>query len=263
MYQLYITGLPKLSLLDTIDILLVAYLFYELYKLIKGTAAINIFIGIIAIYLMWKLVRALEMALLSEILGQFISVGVIALIVVFQPEIRRFLLLLGTPRFIQNKPKRFMFWKINMINENLLSIDPILQACQRMSISRTGALIVIARKNELQTFVNTGVLIDASISTPLIENIFYKNSPLHDGALIIIDNKIKAARCILPVSGNRNISDELGLRHRSAIGITEQSDAITIIVSEQTGMISYCKMGQLTTDVQPAQLKTLLEEEYN
>jgi len=263
MSLLLITGLPKLSLLDFVDILLVAYLFYELYKLIRGTAAINIFIGILAIYLIWKLVRALEMTLLSEILGQFISVGVIALIVVFQPEIRRFLLLLGTPGFIRKKPKRFMFWKINLLNENFLSIDPILQACQRMSNNKTGALIVIARKNELQTFVNTGIMLDATISTPLIENIFYKNSPLHDGAMIIIDNKIRAAKCILPVSGNRNISNDLGLRHRSAIGITEQSDAITIVVSEQTGKISYCKMGQLTNDIQPAQLKNLLEEEFN
>ena len=263
MFLLLITGLPKLSLLDIVDILLVAYLFYELYKLIRGTAAINIFIGILAIYLIWKLVRDLEMTLLSEILGQFISVGVIALIVVFQPEIRRFLLLLGTPGFIRKKPKRFMFWKINLLNENILSIDPILQACQRMSNNKTGALIVIARKNELQTFVNTGIMLDATISTPLIENIFYKNSPLHDGAMIIIDNKIRAAKCILPVSGNRNISNDLGLRHRSAIGITEQSDAITIVVSEQTGKISYCKMGQLTNDIQPAQLKNLLEEEFN
>ncbi len=263
MFLLFITGLPKLSILDIIDIILVAYLFYELYKLIRGTAAINIFIGIIAIYLIWKLVRALEMVLLSEILGQFISVGVIALIVVFQPEIRRFLLLLGTPEFIRKKPKRFMFWKINLLNENILSIDPIIQACQRMSNNRTGALIVIARKNELQTFVNTGVLIDATISSPILENIFYKNSPLHDGAVIIIDNKIKAAKCILPVSGNRNIPSDHGLRHRSAIGITEQSDAITIVVSEQTGKISYCKMGHLTNDVQPSELKTLLEEEFN
>ncbi len=263
MSLLLITGLPKLSLLDLVDILLVAYLFYELYKLIRGTAAINIFIGILAIYLIWKLVRALEMTLLSEILGQFISVGVIALIVVFQPEIRRFLLLLGTPGFIRKKPKRFMFWKINLLNENILSIDPILQACQRMSNNKTGALIVIARKNELQTFVNTGIMLDASISTPLIETVFYKNNPLHDGAMIIIDNKIRAAKCILPVSGNRNISNDLGLRHRSAIGITEQSDAITIVVSEQTGKISYCKMGHLTNDIQPAQLKNLLEEEFN
>ena len=263
MSLLLITGLPKLSLLDIVDILLVAYLFYELYKLIRGTAAINIFVGILAIYLIWKLVRALEMTLLSEILGQFISVGVIALIVVFPPEIRRFLLLLGTPGFIRKKPRRFMFWKINLLNENILSIDPILQACQWMSNNKTGALIVIARKNELQTFVNTGIMLEASISTPLIETVFYKNNPLHDGAMIIIDNKIRAAKCILPVSGNRNISNDLGLRHRSAIGITEQSDAITIVVSEQTGKISYCKMGQLTNDIQPAQLKNLLEEEFN
>ena len=250
--------------MDIIDIVLVAYLFYELCKLIKGTAAINIFVGIISIYLIWKLVRALEMELLAEILGQFISVGVIALIVVFQPEIRRFLLLLGTPGFMSKKPKRFLFWKMmDMSNENNLSIDPIIQACQKMSHSRTGALVVIANQNELPTFVNTGEIIEANISKQLLENIFFKNSPLHDGAVIIVNNRIRAARCILPVSGNRNISHDLGLRHRSAMGITEQSDAIAIVVSEQTGKISYCKKGELTMDIQPSQLKDFLEEEFN
>ncbi len=254
---------PQFRLLDIIDIVLVAYLFYEVYKLIKGTAAINIFIGIISIYLVWKLVRALEMELLAEILGQFISVGVIALIVVFQPEIRRFLLLLGTPGFISKTKKRFLFWKINFDGEMPLNIDPIIQACQKMSQSNIGALIVLAKKNELPTFVNTGDIIDANISKLLLENIFFKNSPLHDGAVIIINNKIKAAKCILPVSGNRSISHELGLRHRSALGITEQTDAIAIVVSEQTGKLSYCKMGELTMDVTPFQLREFLEEEFN
>jgi uncharacterized protein (TIGR00159 family) len=203
------------------------------------------------------------MELLSEILGQFISVGVIALIVVFQPEIRRFLLLLGTPGFISKKSKRFIFWRINIGNENMLNIDPIIQACQKMSHSKTGALLVIAKKNELQTYVNTGEIIEANVSMQLLENIFFKNSPLHDGAVIIVNNRIRAARCILPVSGNRNISHDLGLRHRSAMGITEQSDAISIVVSEQTGMISYCKRGELNLNIQPSQLKDYLEEEFN
>ncbi len=263
MIELFILNLPKLRLLDIIDIVLVAYLFYELYKLIRGTAAINIFIGIISIYLVWKLVKVLEMELLTEILGQFISVGVIALIVVFQPEIRRFLLLLGTPGFISKTPKRFLFWKIDMGNESLLNIDPIIQSCQKMSHSHTGALIVIAKKNELHTFINTGEHIDSNITVHLMENIFYKNSPLHDGAIIILNNRIKAARCILPVSGNRNISHDLGLRHRSALGITEQSDAVAIVVSEQSGEISYCKKGELTRAIQPTQLKDFLEEEFN
>jgi len=260
---LFIINYPELRLLDIIDIVLVAYLFYEMYKLIRGTAAINIFIGIISIYLVWKLVKALEMELLTEILGQFISVGVIALIVVFQPEIRRFLLLLGTPGFINKTPKRFLFWKIDMHNENELSIDTIIQACQKMSQTMTGALIVIAKKNELQTFSNTGEYIDSNITVQLIENIFFKNSPLHDGAVIIFNNRIKAARCILPVSGNRNISHDLGLRHRSALGITEQSDAVAIVVSEQTGNISYCKRGELTQNIKPSQLKDFLEEEFS
>ncbi len=263
MLELFIVNLPQIRILDIIDIVLVAYLFYELYKLIKGTTAINIFVGIISIYLIWKLVRALEMELLAEILGQFISVGVIALIVVFQPEIRRFLLLLGTPGFMSKKPRRFLLWRIGMSNENTLNIDPIIQACQKMSHTETGALIVITNQNELPTFVTTGEIIEANISKQLLENIFFKNSPLHDGAVIIVSNRIRAARCILPVSGNRNISHDLGLRHRSAMGITEQSDAIAIVVSEQTGKISYCKKGELTMDIQPSQLKDFLEEEFN
>jgi uncharacterized protein (TIGR00159 family) len=164
---------------------------------------------------------------------------------------------------MSKKPKRFLFWRVDISNENNLSIDPIIQACQKMSHSRTGALVVIANKNELPTFVNSGEIIEANVSKQLLENIFFKNSPLHDGAVIIVNNRIRAARCILPVSGNRNISHDLGLRHRSAMGITEQSDAIAIVVSEQTGKISYCKKGELTLDIQPSQLKDFLEEEFN
>ncbi len=258
---LLIAGLPSMRLVDIIDIVFVAILFYQLYKLIKGTAAINIFLGIIAIYFLWKIVRLLEMELLSEILGQFISVGVIALIVVFQPEIRRFLLLLGTPSFIRKK-NRFMLFKLVFTKDNSLHVDPIIQACQRMSSDRTGALIVLTKKNELPTFINTGEVIDAGISKSLLETIFFKNSPLHDGAIIITDNRVRAARCILPVSANRNIPIDLGLRHRSAIGITEQSDAISIIVSEQTGNISWCKAGNIKINVTPVQLRNFLEEEF-
>ncbi|MGE5381930.1 MAG: diadenylate cyclase CdaA [Omnitrophica WOR_2 bacterium] len=252
-----------LRLLDIIDIILVALLLYELYNLVKGTAAINILLGIIAIFLAWRLVRILEMELLSEILGAFISVGFIALIVVFQPEIRKFLLLVGTPAFIRKKNTRFLFWKIRYANEDVLSIDPIVQACFKMANTKTGALIVIGKINELTETIETGELLEARISEQLLENIFYKNSPLHDGAVIIINNRIKAASCILPVSKNDTLPAQVGLRHRAAIGITEKSDAVALVVSEQTGNISWCKSGQLNADIQPARLKTLLEEEFN
>lgn len=263
MLELAVPFFIGLRLLDIIDILLVALLLYELYQLVKGTAAINILLGIIAIFLTWRLVRILEMELLSEILGAFISVGFIALIVVFQPEIRKFLLMIGTPSYVRRKNNRFLFWKIRYDNEEILSIDPIVQACHKMANTKTGALIVISKVNDLIEVIESGEIIDARISEQLIENIFYKNSPLHDGAMIIKNNKINAASCILPVSKNDTLPAHIGLRHRAAVGITEKSDAVALVVSEQTGKISMCKGGLLDIDIQPARLKTILEEEFN
>lgn len=249
-------------ILDVIDILLVALLLYSLFQLLKGTAAVNILLGILAIFLIWRVVKSLGMDLLSDLLGAFISVGFIAFIVVFQPEIRKFLLAVGSPGFIKRSQSRFLFWKIKIHNPNLSSIDEVVQACGRMSNSNTGALIVIARRNSLEEFVETGLEMEARISVQLIESIFFKNTPLHDGAIIINENLIKAARCILPVSGNMDLPAELGLRHRSAIGITERTDAVAIVVSEQTGLISYCKEGVLQHDIKASGLKTILEEEF-
>lgn len=249
-------------ILDIIDILLVALLLYSLYQLLKGTAAVNIFLGILAIFLLWRVVKTLGMDLLSDLLGAFISVGFIAFIVVFQPEIRKFLLAVGSPGFIKRSQSKFLFWKIKIHNPNLTSIDEVVQACGRMSNSFTGALIVVARRNGLEEYIETGLVMEAKISVQLIESIFFKNTPLHDGAIIINENLIKAARCILPVSGNMELPAELGLRHRSAIGITERTDAIAIVVSEQTGQISYCKEGILNQDIKTSGLKTLLEEDF-
>ena len=261
MFNLFIPGFIDIRLLDIIDILLVAYLLFELYRLLKGTVAINILIGIIAIFLIWKLVDALKMELLSEILGAFMSVGFIALIVIFQKEIRQFLLALGTPTFLKKRKGKFLFWTFDMQYKAELDIDKIVVASQRMADAKQGALIVISERNELRQFVETGIRIDALISSLLIENIFYKNSPLHDGAVIISNNKIVAAGCILPVSDNSTLPARMGLRHRAAIAITEQSDAIAIVVSEQSGKIMFCKEGERMT-VQPARLKDILEEEF-
>ena len=232
---------------------------YEIYNLVKGTAGIRIFIGIIAVYLIWKVVKALQMQLLTEILGQFISVGVIALIVVFQPEIRQVLLMVGNTRIIRNQRKRFLFWHFKINNPVNLNIDKIVKACQKMAETRTGALIVIAQQNELAQYIDTGQPVEASISEVLIETIFFKNSPLHDGAVIIIGNKIKAARCILPVSNKASIPTFYGLRHRAAVGITEKSDAIAIIVSEERGDIAYSHEGKLFENTSPAELSNFLE----
>jgi len=255
-----LTGLFSLRIVDFIDIIFFAILLYEIYNLVKGTAAIRIFIGIITVYILWKVVKALQMQLISEVLGQFISVGVLALIVVFQPEIRQFLLMVGNTRIIKNQRKRFLFWKIKINNPVNLSVDKIVKACQKMAETRTGALIVLARQSELSLYVETGQTVDARISEALLETIFFKNGPLHDGAVIIIGDKIKAARCILPVSNKSTLPAKFGLRHRSAAGITEKSDAVAIIVSEERGKISYSVEGEIISDVSPSTLSNILEE---
>ncbi len=248
--------------IDVLDILLVALLLFYLYKLMRGTAAISIFFGILAIFVIWRIVKALEMDLLSTLLGAFASVGAIAIVIVFQPEIRKFLLSIGSRDTFTTGKYKYLFFKIKNDNPYLQSIDPLVQACNKMGQSYTGALIVIGRKNRLGEYKETGTYINAFISDQLIESIFYKNNPLHDGAVIINDNRIKAARCIMPVSNNMELPQDLGLRHRSAIGITERSDAVAIIVSEQTGRISYCKNGELFLDVKAAGLKSMLLEDF-
>jgi diadenylate cyclase len=260
---LFIGDFLNFQFTDILDVILVAVLLYQLYRLMRGTAAINIFLGIVTVYFIWKLVNALQMDLLSEILGQFVSVGVIALIVVFQREIRQFLLLLGTPRFLSRKQKWLAFWKMNVQKSGFLEIDPIILACKEMSSSNTGALIIITHKDDLFEFVNTGELIDAKISEQLIENIFFKNSPLHDGAIIISGNRIKAARCVLPLTRNENFPTTYGLRHRAAVGVTENSDSLAIIVSEQTGDLAYAKNGTLYTNIKLDALKVFLEIEFS
>jgi len=246
-----------IRILDLLDIFFVGVLLFALYKLLKGTAAINIFVGIVAIFILWKVTDALKMQLLSDILGAFISVGIIALIIIFQPEIRQFLLALGTPSFLGKYGKRFAFISSWFDTSFETDTDPVVVACQHMSNVKQGALIIITRQNELQQVVNTGVLVDAEISSPLVENLFFKNSPLHDGAMIITQNRIKAAGCVLPVS-KKKLPRYAGLRHRAAIGLTEISDAIAIIVSEETGYISYSTHGNIRHNIELATLQQKL-----
>ena len=252
----------NIRFLDIIDIILVAFLLYRLYYLIRGTGAIYIFLGILSIYLLWWMVRIFEMELLSEILGQFMNVGVLALIIVFQPEIRKFLLMIGT-RSIINKGSKSFFGKLWQFDDQLsLNISPIVNACENLSQSKTGALIVITKDNNLEYYLETGEILEAKVSEELLENIFYKNSPLHDGAVIITNNKIVAARCVLPVSETPMFPAHLGLRHRAALGITEHSDAIAIVVSEQTGRISWFKDSNMKKNIKPVQLKEHLAKEF-
>jgi len=248
--------------LDAIDILLVAILLYQLYYLVKGTVAINIFVGILLIYILWLVVKALGMQLFENILSKFIDVGAIVLIIVFQQEIRRFLLFIGTADFFNKRALGKNLFKLKWeASKSPLDINAVLKAVQNMSETKTGAIIVITTNSELKFYMNTGDTIDAKVSARLIENIFFKNSPLHDGAIIISGNTIKAARCVLPVTENTEFPTHLGMRHRAAVGITENSDAIAIAVSEQTGEISLTKNGELKNNLSIEQLKGLIEKE--
>ncbi|TXD47961.1 diadenylate cyclase CdaA [Polaribacter sp. IC073] len=233
----------EFSLLDILDILLVATLLYYIYKLLKGTVAINIVIGIAFIFLIWKITQALKMEMLSGILGYLLSGGVIALIIVFQQEIRKFLLMIGTTNFTNKRSflKQLKFLQTEISSE--VDTETVIEACQKMSKTKTGALIVIERTNTLDFLINTGDKMNAVLNQALLQSIFYKNSPLHDGALIIRDNYIVATRVILPVSDSTKIPARFGLRHRAAIGVSEKTDAVCILVSEETGEISYIKDG--------------------
>ena len=250
--------LLNFSLADIIDILLVGVLIYQIYRLIKGTAALNIFIGIIIIYLAWFVVNALNMRLLSAITGQVLSVGVIALIVIFQQEIRRFLIHLGSDASgHRNITKAIFGHKSNKVPLEIL--EEITQACRKMSETKTGALIVMSHTSSLEFVIETGDTLDANIKRRLIENIFYKNAPLHDGAMIISNNRIVAARCMLPMSESQNIPANLGMRHRAAAGLTEQTDATVIVVSEQTGNISFVKNGEIKVMSSIIELRQCIE----
>ena len=231
------------SFLDILDIILVAVLLYYTYKLLRGTVAINIVIGIALIFVIWKATQALHMEMLSGILGYLLSGGVIALIIVFQQEIRKFLLMIGTNNLTN---KRGFLNQLRFLQTDLNSetdTDTIIKSCSTLATSKTGALLVIERTNKLDFLVSTGDKMNAQINDAIIQSIFYKNSPLHDGATIIRDNNIIATRVILPVSENTKIPSRFGLRHRAAIGITEKTDAVCVIVSEETGEISYVKDG--------------------
>jgi uncharacterized protein (TIGR00159 family) len=257
MVELFIT----LRFLDIIDILLVAYLMYQLYMLIRGTVALNIFIAIFLFYLFWLVVKALNMELLGSILGQVIGVGMIALIIVFQVELRRFLVFVGT-RYLSRTLSLNKAFSINLQEKRNLKIKSIANACKRMSESNTGALIIITRKSALELYAQTGEIISALTSTRLLEAIFFKNSPLHDGAVIIVEDKVYAARCILPMSDNPNVPANFGMRHRAALGITEHTDAFAIIVSEETGEIAVADNGVLTNNLSKEELMQTLEKEF-
>ena len=251
--------LLKFTVVDIIDVILVALLLYYIYRLIKGTVAINIFIGIIIIYGAWMLTDFLNMELLTSIFGGFMKVGIIALIVVFQPEIRKFLLMVGSTNF--GGRKKF-FQQINFLKTEQTSetdVDAIISACSKMSVSRTGALIVFERNNNLDFLSSSGDEMNIKVTQPIIESIFFKNSPLHDGAIIVSNNVVKATRVILPVNNEKHIPQRFGLRHRAAIGVTEKTDALALVVSEETGHISYFKDGEFVVFEDANELNSMIK----
>lgn len=250
-------GFIHIGIIDIIDIFLVAMMLYYLYRVTRGTNAFSIILGVVMLYLMYVVVRALNMELLSGILGQFIGVGIIAVVVIFQPEIRRFLQMLGLQ---QNQRISRFFGGEN--NEDDLDVDSLVKACIDMGETKTGALIVLQQTSDLSLMAEGGIAVDAKVSPSLLENLFFKNSPLHDGAIIINRNRVVAARCILP-STQSQVPKSYGTRHRAALGMSEVSDAIILVVSEETGGLSIAQGGVIQRDIEPEKFKSVLVRRLN
>ncbi|EMS35214.1 Putative protein YbbP [Mariniradius saccharolyticus AK6] len=259
MTLLFKIGFLEVSVVNIIDITLVSILLYQVYKLLRGSVAIKIFLGFLSIYLMYLMVSALRMELLSIILGQFMGVGVIAALIIFAPEIRKFLLLIGRSSFLSNENilQELLFWKKR--DSNAFNINPIIEASKSLSGTNTGALMVISRNTELKFYAESGDILEAQISKRLLVSIFNKYSPLHDGAVIIYNGKVKAARCILPVT-EREVPAQFGLRHRAGIGMSEATDALVLIISEETGQVSLAKNGKILHNLSFQELRELINE---
>ncbi len=242
--------------IDIIDILIVAVLFYTLYRFLRGTMASAVLITIIFLYVTWIAVKALNMELLSNVLGQLLGMGILAVVILFQPEIRKLLFYIRENSTARNGFFDFLpFAKQKKVN---IKVDSIVVACRKMSEQKVGALMVIERRVPIKNFAVIGDVLNAQTNSRILETIFQKNTPLHDGAIIIKDELIYAVRCVLPVSEKTDLPPQYGMRHRSALGITEQTDAFVVIVSEQTGRISTAENGILTLDLTPAELSAAL-----
>ena len=245
-------GFIPLKLIDVIDILLVASLFYSAYRAMKGTSAPYIMVGIFVIYLVWILVKTFNLVLFSAILSQIISVGVIAILIIFQPEIRHFLQAIGRQRGRFEWLSRIFNFR-NRRTEQEIDLEPLVVACQEMGADKVGALIIIKQADDLNVVVESGIRIDAKLSTSLIENIFFKNAPLHDGGVVISGDRVVAAKCVLP-STQQEVPKSYGMRHRAALGMSEVSDAIIIAVSEETGRISVAHDSVIKRNIEPQNL---------
>lgn len=243
---------------DALDVLLVAFFTYQIYKLMKSSGTLTVFSGIVSVVIVWVLVsQVLEIRLMGAILDKFISVGFLVLVILFQDDIRRFLVALGSNRGWKFLAKIFSR-KDTETEEQQKYIAPVVLACMNLARKKTGALIVIQREMDLSAYIHTGEIFTADVNTRLIENIFFKNSPLHDGAMIIVDGKIKAAGCILPVAQSLKLSKDMGLRHRSGVGMSKETDAIVIIVSEERGIISVAHNGKISINLSAEDLQQIL-----
>lgn len=248
MIFLFKIGFLEIRWTDIVDILLVSILLYQVYKLLKGSVAVRVLVGFLLLYLIYLIVRAAQMDLLAGILGQFMGVGVLAAIIIFSQEIRKFLLLLGKSTYRQNDFfKSMMIWR-KKENKQPLNISPIIEATKTLSASNTGALMVVSRNSELKFYADTGDIMDAQISKRLILSIFNKYSPLHDGAVILFKDRIKAARCVLPVS-EQELPAQFGMRHRAALGMSEATDTLILIISEESGQISIARNGSIDSNL--------------
>lgn len=259
---LFKIGFLPIRIWDVLDIIIVGYLMYQLYKLLRGTIAFNIFIGVLTLYVVWWVVGVLQMDLLSQVLTQFVNVGVIVIVVVFQQEIRRFLLFLGNntlERQVQFAG-RFFSKTSGETDERERHKNAIFNAVQRMSRRKTGVLIVVANEINLEGVVSSGVELNADISEGILESIFNKESPLHDGAVIINNGKIEQASCVLPISESTNLPDNAGMRHRAAVGVTERANVASLVVSEENGRISFAHKGELESDISEERLEVLLDQ---
>lgn len=253
-------GFLEITWVDFADVTLVGILLYHVYKLIRGSLAVNIFLGILALYLIYLIVRAAEMELLASILGQFMGVGVLAMIVLFQPELRKFLLMIGRSAEFNrdNIFRSFGSWRQEHQDE--FDINQVMEALKTLKAGHTGALIVFSRDTELKFYIETGDPLDAQVNKRLLLSIFNKNSPLHDGAVIIYKGRIKAARCVLPVSENDHLPATFGLRHRSAIGMSENSDTLIVAISEQTGRLMLARNGKFLRGLKLKQVEQKILE---
>jgi diadenylate cyclase len=257
---LFRIGFLEISWVDIIDISLVSILLYQVYKLMKGSVAVKIFLGFLSLYLIFLVVKAAQMELLTIILGQFMGVGVLAAIILFQQEIRKFLLLIGkTTAFNKDNIFSGLPWKRNYYLQEI-NITPIVETAKTLGGSNTGALIVFSKNSELKFYAESGDVIDALISKRLLLAIFNKQSPLHDGAVIIHNGRVKAARCILPVTERENLPAQFGLRHRAAIGMSEATDTLVLVVSEETGQMSVVRHGRVFFNLSTQELRKKINE---